>query len=127
VRGRVECKNVLVGSMVYLVGAAVFVPESQRAQRNGSDAFVAAAGKYLGRIPVEDVLRPGAEQAIESLHPMKMRTHRFTGDDPGIAEGDRRRAGVAEIQGRPVAGRRAAAGVGPAGLGQRLLPWSETG
>jgi soluble P-type ATPase len=95
----VEGKLLLVGSRAYIRGAGVYVPEFYKPPGTASDVLIAEADEYIGRIQVDDVLRPSAKAAMESLNKLGIRTILLTGDAPAIAEAIGRELGVEEAKG----------------------------
>ncbi len=66
---------------------------------SGHDVFVARQGRLLGALHYEDILRPQAQQAIEALTAMKIKTILLSGDTQQMAEKVGYKIGVQHIEG----------------------------
>jgi Cd2+/Zn2+-exporting ATPase/Cu+-exporting ATPase len=76
--------DVLVGNVAWLQENGIAANPS--GQHSGSEIFVARDGRLLGRIIVEDTIRPEAKRAIDDLRKLGIRTVLLTGDAPEIAQ-----------------------------------------
>jgi Cd2+/Zn2+-exporting ATPase/Cu+-exporting ATPase len=95
VSARCEGDEVLVGSRHFLQEHGLALPpESSSAE---GEVYVARAGKFLGSLIVEDMLRPEAKEAIRSLKAMGMRTILLTGDARRVADDVGKKLGVDEV------------------------------
>ncbi|HEV2238352.1 MAG TPA: cation-translocating P-type ATPase, partial [Ktedonobacterales bacterium] len=91
---------VLVGNGALLLDHGLAVPDDVRAQlgehAEGSEVFVARAGKVLGALVVADTVRPEARPAIEALQRMGIATVLLTGDTRAVASTVARRLGISD-------------------------------
>jgi heavy metal translocating P-type ATPase len=95
VSARCEGDAVLVGSRHFLQEHGLALPrESGSAE---GEVYVARAGKFLGSLIVEDMLRPEAKEAIRSLKAMGLRTVLLTGDAQRVADDVGEKLGVDEV------------------------------
>ncbi len=62
--------------------------------KGGTAIPVASAGKFIGVIELNDILKPGIRDRIEDLHKMNIRTVMLTGDDEVTAAYFAREAGI---------------------------------
>jgi heavy metal translocating P-type ATPase len=88
--------EIIVGSRHFLLERGVQA-ESTNGHRPDAEILVARGGQFLGTLVIEDMLRPEARQAIESLKSMKLNTVLLTGDSRSIAEDVGKKLGVDEI------------------------------
>jgi Cu+-exporting ATPase len=59
---------------------------------------IAVEGKYSGRLDAQDVLRPGAKEAMAALHALGLKTVMLTGDSTQAAEQIARAAGIDQVK-----------------------------
>jgi len=92
----IDGDEVVVGNQKFLLERGVQLSQSSGAEQ-GSEVFVARAGRFLGTLRIADMLRPEAKNAIQSLKSMHLRTVLLTGDAESAAEDVGRKLGVDEI------------------------------
>jgi Cu+-exporting ATPase len=102
VAGLVEGKRVLVGSLRFLeeegVAAEALNPRAEALRQDGKAVlFVAADGKALGCLGIEDPIKAGAAEALSSLRAQGLRLVLLTGDHTATAQAVGRRLGIDEI------------------------------
>jgi Cd2+/Zn2+-exporting ATPase/Cu+-exporting ATPase len=90
-----EGDAVLVGSRHFLQEHGLALP-SESASADGG-VYVARAGKFLGSLVIEDMLRPEAKEAVDSLKAMGLRTILLTGDAKRVADDVGKKLGVDEV------------------------------
>ncbi len=84
-------QNVAVGNAALMqrVGASldeeVAAAATRAAERGATPMFVAQGDRVLGVIAVADTVKPGAAQAMATLHGMGVRTVMLSGDRPEVA------------------------------------------
>jgi heavy metal translocating P-type ATPase len=88
--------EIIVGSRHFLLERGVQA-ESTNGHRLDAEILVARGGQFLGTLVIEDMLRPEARQAIESLKSMKLNTVLLTGDSKSVAADVGKKLGVDEI------------------------------
>jgi heavy metal translocating P-type ATPase len=88
--------ELMVGNQHFLLERGVHLNRNNGASQ-GSEIFVARAGRFLGTLHIADTLRPEAKDAIQSLKSMRLRTVLLTGDAKSVAEDVGRQLGVDEI------------------------------
>jgi Cu+-exporting ATPase len=97
VSGKVEGREVLVGSAKLLESRGIASAAISAAVAGRSAIFVAVDGAPAGTMVVEDPLRPSAVQAIRELHEEKLRIVMLTGDVRPTAEAVARAVGIDEV------------------------------
>jgi heavy metal translocating P-type ATPase len=95
VSARCEGDAVLVGSRHFLQEHGLALPRESVSVEG--EVYVARAGKFLGSLIVEDMLRPEAKEAIRSLKAMGLRTVLLTGDAQRVADDVGKKLGVDEV------------------------------
>jgi Cu+-exporting ATPase len=89
-RGRVDGIEIAVGNLALMQEAGVDV--------NGSSAlFVAAGGKFAGRLSVADPVKATTAEAIRQLRAEGMRIVMLTGDSRATAEAVAKQLGIDEV------------------------------
>ena len=89
-------EEIIVGNQHFLLERGVPVNPNHNSGQ-GSEIFVARAGRFLGTLQIADNLRPEAQAAIHSLKSMRLRTVLLTGDAKCVAQEVGRTLGVDEI------------------------------
>lgn len=90
----VQGEQLSVGNEKLLAALQIQLPNCPRA---GTVIHVARGQKYLGRIVIEDELKPGAEQALEALRKEGItKTVMLTGDNEAVAQAVSQRLGISE-------------------------------
>jgi len=102
VTGRIEETRVAVGNRALLealsIGTGELEADADELRGRGQTVvFVAIDGELAGLIGVEDPVKEGASEAIESLRGSGMRVIMMTGDDPATAESVAARLGIDEV------------------------------
>ncbi|MDX1578545.1 MAG: heavy metal translocating P-type ATPase [Gemmatimonadota bacterium] len=102
IRGRVEGREVLVGSVRLLTEAGI-EPDmsgiaSELASGGRSVAWVAADGRTLGAIAIADPVKPDAAESLLELRGLGLRTLMLTGDNEGTAQAVARQLGIDEYR-----------------------------
>jgi Cu+-exporting ATPase len=88
---------VLVGNKLLLSDRGTVVPAGLSASIEGSEIYVARAGKVLGAIVVADSVRPEARRAMDTLKRMGMHVVLLTGDTRTVAESVARALAIGEV------------------------------
>ncbi len=105
VKARLQGKQLLVGSPIFLAGEGVNIA----AQRDRIIALegrgltvigVARDGELAGLLALGDALRPDAKETVERLHSLGIRTTLVTGDNEQAARYFARAAGIEEVHAR---------------------------
>ena len=91
-----EGDAIIIGSRSFLAERGVALTYAN-GDITGSEIFVARGGKFLGALSVADMLRPEAQEAIQSLKSMGLRTVLLTGDARAVAEDIGKKLGVDEV------------------------------
>ncbi|OZB80339.1 MAG: cadmium-translocating P-type ATPase [Microbacterium sp. 13-71-7] len=95
VTGSVEGRAVLVGNAALLADAGIAVPADAA---TGTVIHVAADGRLLGSIALEDQIRPGAKDAIDALRANGVkRIAMLTGDNATVAARVADQLGIDEV------------------------------
>jgi Cu2+-exporting ATPase len=100
--GRVDGRAVAVGNARLLAEQAIALPPAQALTppaASDSVVYVAVDGLVLGRVTLNDPLRPDAAAAVEALRGMGLAVHLFSGDRPEAVAAAARRAGIADARG----------------------------
>ena len=102
VRGRVEGRSVVVGTLDLLeesgVRAAEWKDRAQALREQGRTAFfVAVEGRLAGILAIADPLRPTTRMAVEDLRRDGVRLIMLTGDAEATARAVAREAGLDEV------------------------------
>jgi len=90
--GKVEAKEVLIGSRNLLKENGIKVPEGK--EGSGTEIFVAVDGHFAGTISVEDEIREESKEAISRLHGLGVKAAMLTGDKKDIAEEVGKKLGI---------------------------------
>jgi heavy metal translocating P-type ATPase len=96
IRATVAGHQVLVGNGKLLAEAGVAPPAADERSQS-SEILVAADGRFLGSVTVEDALRPEAARAVAVLNGRGMRTVLLTGDIAAVADRVGRELGITEV------------------------------
>ena len=99
VRAKVGGEIVVAGSQSLLEEDGVsdnsLRERAQALQSEGKTVtFVASGGKVVGMVTVADALKPGARQAVDSLHGLRLDVAMLTGDNRSAAAAIAREAGI---------------------------------
>ncbi|MHB1490474.1 MAG: heavy metal translocating P-type ATPase [Cellulomonas sp.] len=95
VTGTVDGRSVLVGNAALLADAGIAAPPAGQAT---TVVHVAADGRLLGSIELEDQLRPGAREAIDGLRSHGVRrVAMLTGDNQAVAQRVSDALGIDEV------------------------------
>ena len=102
VKGRVEGREVLLGSARLLAGAGIDArPLAQEAEarrkRGETVVFLAAGGKLAGLVAVPDPIKASAAEAIQKLHALGLRIVMATGDNETTARAVASELGIDEV------------------------------
>jgi Cu+-exporting ATPase len=102
VTGRVEAREVIVGTMVFLSGAGVdagaFASKADALRHDGHTVvFVAIDGRPAGLLAVADPIRTSAVEAVRALHAEGVRLVMLTGDSSATARAVARRLDIDEV------------------------------
>ena len=103
VRAQVDGQDVSVGSAEWMeaLNASAKPLEAWADEQRAGGAtvmFAAANGRLLGGFALADVVRPTAQEAIEALNELGVRSVMLTGDNPRTAEAIGRKLGVTEVR-----------------------------
>jgi len=103
VRGRVEARDVAIGSAPFLgsLGAApaALAPRAEALRQEGATVmFVAIDGAAAGLVAVADPVKASTPEAIAALHAEGLRLVMVSGDARATAEAVARRLGVDEVE-----------------------------
>jgi Cd2+/Zn2+-exporting ATPase/Cu+-exporting ATPase len=96
ISARAEGEAILVGNRQFLQQNGFRLPVESSGSADG-EVYVARAGKFLGSLVVEDMVRPEAKGAVASLKAMGLRTVLLTGDAQRVADDVGKRLGVDEV------------------------------
>jgi P-type E1-E2 ATPase len=95
-------RAVAVGNARLLAEQAIALPPAQALTppaASDSVVYVAVDGLVLGRVTLNDPLRPDAAAAVEALRGMGLAVHLFSGDRPEAVAAAASRAGIADARG----------------------------
>jgi heavy metal translocating P-type ATPase len=95
--GTANGEEIVVGNRELLEerGIALHLPEADSGR--GSEVLVARAGRFLGVLVIEDVIRPEAVEAVHAMRQLGLRTILLTGDRASIAEAVGKHLGVGKV------------------------------
>jgi P-type Cu+ transporter len=96
-RGRVDGRDVLIGSARLLTRQGVPRPETPWAERAGTVVLVAVDRRVTGGLLLTDTVKPSAPGAVTALREMGLRTVLLTGDNRATAETVGASLGVDEV------------------------------
>lgn len=71
---------------------------AQKLANYGTSVLVAADGKYLGQIIIDDTLKDDATEAVQVLHKMQLNTVMLTGDTESSAQAVAKAVGIKEVR-----------------------------
>jgi P-type Cu+ transporter len=98
VRARVDGQLVLVGNRDLLVEDGIEAPDLPTGTAAGPAArttvYVAAAGRALGAIDIDDPIKPGAAESVARLREKGLTVRLLSGDTPEAAATVARRVGI---------------------------------
>ncbi len=102
VRGRVEGREVLVGSAAHLEDAGIRTRSLEEARVRMAKAgrtpiLVAVDGRLAGVLAIEDTIAPGARETVAALGRLGIEVAMITGDDHRVAESVARRLGIGRV------------------------------
>ncbi len=95
--GVVDHSTVAAGNVSLMQELGIHVPASS-SDSPATLLQIAVNGKYRGRLEAEDVLRPGAPEAISKLHGLGMKTVMLTGDNAQAANYIAKAAGIEQVE-----------------------------
>jgi Cd2+/Zn2+-exporting ATPase/Cu+-exporting ATPase len=89
---------VLVGNRTLMSDRGIAVPaDLLDGHTSGSELFVARGQQLLGAVVVADTVRPEAQQALDEVRRMRIRTVMLTGDAKEVAEAVAQQLGIGEV------------------------------
>ena len=94
IRATLNGSEILCGNHRLLKEYQVDFPETREA---GTQIFVAAEGKYLGYLIIDDTLKPGAEPAVRKLRSSGIEPIILTGDAASAANNIAGKVGIREV------------------------------
>jgi Cu+-exporting ATPase len=114
VRGRVESRQVAIGSPPHLEALGVQLEalreRADELRRSGHTVvFVAVDGKAAGLLAVADPVKPTTREAVESLHHTGVSVIMLTGDNRTTADAVARSVGIDEVEADVLPDQKAAA------------------
>jgi P-type Cu+ transporter len=96
ITGMVDHRAVAAGSVSLLQKLGIHIPDSE-SDSSATLLYVAIDGAYSGLLEAQDVLRPGAKEAMDSLHILGVKTVMLTGDNAQAASHIARAAGIEKV------------------------------
>lgn len=98
----VDGKSILIGTAVLMAARGVELGrlsevETRLAEEGKTVIFVAADGRALGVVGVQDMLKPEAPEAIAALKNMGLAVYMVTGDNARTAQSVARAAGIEHV------------------------------
>jgi Cu+-exporting ATPase len=107
VRGRVDGREVAVGTERFLAGLGISAEgKSGSAPESGTVVFVAVQGRPAGAITIADAVKETTPEAIQALHKEGMRIVMLTGDRRGAAEKVAKELGIDEFEAEVLPGQK---------------------
>jgi Cu+-exporting ATPase len=102
VKGRVQDRDVLLGSARLLEGAGIdpspLAKQAETLRKRGETVvFLAAGGKLAGLVAVADPIKASAKEAIDKLHALGLRIVMATGDNETTARAVAGELGIDEV------------------------------
>ena len=97
---RVGFTQVLIGKKNFLGERGVDIGQAARAaalEAENTVAYVAADGKLVGAVALQDVPRPGAQPVMRKFEQLGIKTAMLTGDSRPVAESIARQLGIDEV------------------------------
>jgi Cu+-exporting ATPase len=98
VTGTVNGYNVAAGNASLMHDLSVNIAAIPAATSSATLLHIAVNGIYHGRLEAQDVLRPGAKEAIQTLHTLGLNTVMLTGDSKQAATQIAREAGIEQVR-----------------------------
>lgn len=95
ISGKINNKNVLVGSKKLLEQNGISVPDNDQ-NECASEIYVALDNTYVGLILVSDTIRQEAKQTIEKLNNLNIKTILLSGDNERVAKMVSEKLGILE-------------------------------
>ncbi|MGC1299858.1 MAG: heavy metal translocating P-type ATPase [Alloacidobacterium sp.] len=108
ISGIVDQRAIAAGNIALMQELGIQVPDS-RSDTPATMLHVAVDGAYRGRLEAQDVLRPGARDAIERLRALGLKTFMLTGDSTQAASYIARAAGINQVKAEMLPGAKLAA------------------
>ncbi len=102
-QARVNGKNIVIGGPRLLSEGKMTVPPQVEkvttvwAFDGKTILYVAAEGRLLGALAVEDEIRPESKEAVAELHELGIQVAMITGDSNSVADSVARRIGIDEV------------------------------
>jgi len=96
ITGMVDHRAVAAGSVSLLQKLGIHIPDSE-SDSSATLLYVAIDGAYSGLLEAQDVLRPGAKEAMDSLHILGVKTVMLTGDNAQAACHIARAVGIEKV------------------------------
>ncbi len=102
-QARVNGKNIVIGGPRLLSEGKMTVPPQVEklttvwAFEGKTILYVAADGRLLGALAVEDEIRPESKEAVAELHELGIQVAMITGDSKSVADSVARRIGIDEV------------------------------
>ena len=96
--GVVGQRTVAAGNIVLMRDLEITLPQLAASDSPATFLYIAVDGKYGGRLDAEDALRPGAKEAISTLHSLGLKTVMLTGDNTQTAEHIAHAAGIEQFR-----------------------------
>ena len=100
--GNGDAQALAVGNARLLAEQGIALPpgEADAPLADGdSVVYVALDGRAVGRVTLNDPLRPDAAAAVQALHALGLTVHLYSGDRPQAVQAAARQAGIAQAQG----------------------------
>ncbi|MCI0458171.1 MAG: heavy metal translocating P-type ATPase, partial [Gemmataceae bacterium] len=97
---RVADQQVLVGNKAFLAQQGVDISQADQAAELETDntvIYVAADGRLVGAVALQDVPRPGAQRVMRKFDELGLQTVMLTGDSRPVAESIARQLGLDEV------------------------------
>jgi P-type Cu+ transporter len=97
ITGMIDGSAVAAGNASLMQALDIHIPDS-RINSTATLLHVSVDGVYRGHLEAQDVLRPGAKEAIGKLHALGLRTVMLTGDSSQAADHIAKAAGIDEVK-----------------------------
>lgn len=95
--GNVDGKTVAAGNAALMRDLGVVLP-AMEPSKTATPLYIAVDNQYSGRLDAEDVLRPGAKEAVQAMHSLNLRTVMLTGDSEQAARHIAQAAGIDDVK-----------------------------